>query len=51
MMQQFDRPILITTDLLTGALPNGVEMVSAPWGGVWDNALILQLATKPIRPQ
>ena len=50
-MQQFDRPILVTTDLLTGTLPNEFEMVSAPWGGVWDNALILQLATKPIRPQ
>ena len=50
-MQQFDRPILVTTDLLTGVLPNDLEMVSAPWGGVWDNALILQLATKPIRPQ
>jgi hypothetical protein len=50
-MQQFDRPILVTTDLLTGVLPNELEMVSAPWGGVWDNALILQLASKPIRPQ
>ena len=50
-MQQFDRPILVTTDLLTGVLPNDLEMVSAPWGGVWDNALILQLASKPIRPQ
>jgi hypothetical protein len=50
-MQQFDRPILVTTDLLTGVLPNELEMVSAPWGGVWDNALILQLATRPIRPQ
>jgi hypothetical protein len=50
-MQQFDRPILVTTDLLIGALPNGLEMVGAPWGGVWDNALILQLASKPIKSQ
>ena len=50
-MQQFDRPILVTTDLLIGVLPNGLEMVGAPWGGAWDNALILQLASKPIRPQ
>ena len=48
-MRKFDRPILVTTDLLTGPLPPEFELVEAPWGGVWDNALIVQLGENPIR--
>ncbi len=49
VMRSVDRPILITTDLLLAPLPPEFELVEAPWGGVWDNALIVQLAEKPIR--
>ena len=48
-MRKFDRPILVTTDLLVGPLPPEFELVEAPWGGVWDNALIVQLGENPIR--
>jgi hypothetical protein len=48
-MRKFDRPILVITDLLTGPLPPEFELVEAPWGGVWDNALIVQLGENPIR--
>lgn len=49
VMRKFNRPILVTTDLLTGPLPPEFELVEAPWGGVWDNALIVQLGENPIR--
>lgn len=43
-MNQFERPILVTTDLLLGAIPPEFELVEIVSDGVWDNALILLLA-------
>lgn len=50
-MNTFERPILIATDLLLGPAPPELEGIATPWGGFWDNAFVMQLATRRIVPE